>query len=149
MCAMAAVAGAATRGARESSAAARLHSALLALGRPSDSCTTQCEYTSCDDPKHKNATHSSATNGGTTHNCEFSEGGCTDHRCNVEFDNAHVDLTAVETMLREVSGAELKSLSRINSRLIINRDRGAAQIVSCGQRIAVSVQLSKEQILAL
>jgi hypothetical protein len=142
-----AVGTAATDTARTPSASVELRAALLALGTPPAECETQCEYTSCwSSSDHKNQAHANGTNTGTIHGCQFTENGCRDHDCEVTFGDAHVSLADLENLLRAVSGDALATMAQLNGRLIINRARGAAQIISCGARVVVSVQLSPRQI---
>ena len=66
------------------SSVARLHSLLMDLGELPRECPTQCSYHCWNDDKHDNSTASQGTNMGTTHSCQFTEGGCTDHTCGTD-----------------------------------------------------------------
>lgn len=140
---------AASASARAHSAATQLRAALVAMGQPAAECNTQCEYTSCTGDNHKNQGAGNGTNSGTVHVCNFSENGCQDHACDSFFNDAHIDLAKVDALLRTVSGSELQSLVGLNGRIRINWERKAAQLVGCGERIALSVNLTRAQEAAL
>ena len=137
---------------REVAVALELRGVLTSLGAAASVCPTQCEITPCDEDEHKNEQAQNGTNSGTVHGCQFSEGGCTDHICNGLASTegaAPADLRRIETLIRAVSGNDLRSITETRGRLQINHERQTAQLVGCGERIVLSVQLSDEQIAEL
>lgn len=129
---------------------AELQVALARIGPVPMNCATQCEYTPCfNQDHHKNQTHSGGTNTGTTHGCQFTENGCEGHKCQTLFGEADVDLKRVETLLRTIDGRDLRSLATADGALRINYDRRAAQLVGCGDRVALSINLTEAQLASL
>jgi hypothetical protein len=131
------------------SAAAQLTAMLLQLGPATGDCPTQCEISPCPTDQHQNISTAQGTNTGTVHTCQFSEGGCLDHRCQPEFGEGNVDLDQLASLLRAVDGAELQAVAVLGGRLQIQRERGAAQIIGCSDRVILNVPLSEEQLGAL
>ena len=109
-------------------------------------CDTNCEFSTCTAPSHKNIAHPQGNDGGEIHTCATSPGGCEDHVCNV---SAAPEIQQLEKLIPQLNGRALHALAGQYAALTINTERGAVQVLGCGQKVLLSLNLTDQQAAQL
>lgn len=140
------VAGAAapmrTEGAVGSVAAHRVEAILKRLPLPQDECPSNCEFTPCTGGAHKNAAHAQGNDAGEIHSCATSAGGCEDHACNFLF---MLDVRVLEELLPILDAKALMAMDRKYQQVSLNTKRSAVQVVGCGGKVVLSLNMTRQQ----
>ena len=136
-------AGAADRGSGSAvdEVATILNSATLVANGAA--CDIDCSYFCISSTDHRTWTDDHGDFFGARHGCIDTMLGCGYHDCQPF---AHGDLDRLEELLPRLDPTDLVTLtSTAHSRLLINHERRALQVVGCGDAIVLSLPASEQQ----
>lgn len=134
--------------ARPPSFAEMAHNILLDMTTLRSSCGEFTCSTVCLVSTDHKVVQDGGSDGGGDHDCLATDLGCSYHDCNGLVISLH-DLERLMQLLPQLDGQELIALGSSDLGLLINRDRGALQVLGCNDLVVASVPLSLEQVVWL
>lgn len=116
----------------------------LAAYRANRSCNAECTHQLCSLTSQHRLNENGGNDQGVQHFCIETELGCDYHEC-----GSGGDLDGLVDLLTLANAADLRALESLDLGVSVNLQRAAVQVVGCGDKIALSVPLSAEQLVGL